>query len=143
MKTTFSAIVLAFFLLTTGFTGNPQTGVDEPGCPSLHGPFNLPLDPLNVSAVSLSGHCLTVTYSYSGGCENHRFNLVWDGVILESFPPQVNLYMQHDSNGDLCKAAIQTTLTRSLASIEDPSYSTIIVHVHGTNGSVVTFPYNY
>lgn len=114
------------------------------GCPALHQQTNLPQDGVLLQNLSISDGCLTVDFEYSGGCvQNHRFDLVWDGTLLESFPPQVNLQLHHDSRGDLCKALIGTSLTRSLASIEDPAYHTIIVNVHAGNGTVLSIPYNY
>ena len=50
------------------------------------------------------GDTLTVTVSYGGGCETHRFTLVASNVFLESYPVQLGASLAHDANGDSCEA---------------------------------------
>ena len=49
------------------------------------------------------GDILTVTVSYSGGCEAHQFTLVASNVFLESYPVQLGASLAHDANGDSCE----------------------------------------
>lgn len=58
---------------------------------------------------------LHVTVSYSGGCREHSFELVWPEAIIMIFPPQFNVILLHDSNNDLCEAAITETLIFELS----------------------------
>ena len=50
------------------------------------------------------GDTLTVTVSYSGGCEAHQFTLVASNVFMESYPVQLGASLAHDANGDRCEA---------------------------------------
>ena len=47
---------------------------------------------------------LTLTVSYSGGCEIHDFTLVTDGSFMESDPVQLVVTLTHDANDDPCEA---------------------------------------
>ena len=60
-------------------------------------------DPYELSAATIMGDTLTVTVSYSGGCETHRFTLVASNVFLESYPVQLGASLAHDANGDSCE----------------------------------------
>ena len=61
-------------------------------------------DPYELSAATITGDTLTVTVSYSGGCETHQFTLVASNVFLESYPVQLGASLAHDANGDSCEA---------------------------------------
>ena len=47
---------------------------------------------------------LTLTVSYSGGCETHDFTLVTNGRFVGSGPVQLVVALTHDDNGDTCEA---------------------------------------
>ncbi len=47
---------------------------------------------------------LTLTVSYSGGCEIHDFTLVTGGSFMESDPVQLVVTLTHDANDDTCQA---------------------------------------
>lgn len=53
---------------------------------------------------------LNVSVQYSGGCKKHDFQLVWDGTEMESFPPQIQLFLIHNNNEDTCKAIVREEL---------------------------------
>lgn len=46
---------------------------------------------------------LVVDVSRSGDCGQHRFELCWDGALLESLPPKAVLTLRHESD-DPCRA---------------------------------------
>ncbi len=47
---------------------------------------------------------LSVTVSYSGGCEEHEFTLVALNYFMESNPVQAEIYLAHEDNDDACEA---------------------------------------
>ena len=53
----------------------------------------------------LDGDVLRVAVSYSGGCEDHTFELGFSTAN-----PEPELWLKHDANGDLCEAYITDTL---------------------------------
>ena len=55
----------------------------------------------------LDGTFLMVKVAYSGGCNEHFFEVSWDGNYMKSLPPQVNLSLTHINNDDACRARIE------------------------------------
>lgn len=55
----------------------------------------------------LDGQSLMVKVAYSGGCNEHFFEVSWDGNYMKSLPPQVNLNLTHVNNDDACRARIE------------------------------------
>ena len=63
-------------------------------------------DPYRVErrpAPVLEGDTLRLTVSYTGGCEDHDFELAYS---LEG----TELWLRHDANEDMCEAAIKESL---------------------------------
>ena len=52
----------------------------------------------------IEGDTLTITFSYSGGCEDHDFTLVASNAFAESYPVQLRGIVAHDAHGDRCRA---------------------------------------
>lgn len=67
----------------------------------------------------IEGDTLTLTVSYSGGCEVHEFTLVASDAFMESYPVQLAVSLAHDANGDLCRGYPTETYTFGLAPIRD------------------------
>ena len=95
-------------------------------------------DGVTVREVRLDGDILEVDVGYGGGCEEHVFELVWDGLVLETFPGQVNLRLTHDGNGDVCEAYIMPTLRFDLRPLGGTADT--IIHVNTADGSTSVFP---
>ncbi|MDW7693113.1 hypothetical protein R9C00_09705 [Flammeovirgaceae bacterium SG7u.111] len=53
---------------------------------------------------------LVVDINYGGGCFSHLFSLEWDGLSLESFPPQYNFNLVDLSENDPCRAILPAQL---------------------------------
>jgi len=74
------------------------------------GKGNTKSDPFTIISVERAGDILKVKVSYSGGCIEHTFDIIWGGEILLSYPCQIGLILTHDANGDQCEANITETL---------------------------------
>ena len=61
-------------------------------------------DPFELESVSQDGTIVTAVVRYSGGCEDHRFSVHWDGATTKSLPPQMVVNVYHDDRGDTCEA---------------------------------------
>lgn len=61
-------------------------------------------DEFALNSATITDDTLTVSVSYSGGCETHQFTLVASESFLESFPVQLHVYIAHNANGDTCEA---------------------------------------
>ena len=62
------------------------------------------VDEYVLNTAVITGDTLSVSVSFSGGCEEHQFTLVTDGMFLESKPVQLRLSLAHDANNDPCEA---------------------------------------
>ncbi|TYP99234.1 hypothetical protein C7447_102556 [Tenacibaculum adriaticum] len=53
---------------------------------------------------------IIIDINYEGGCFPHLFSLEWNGISLESFPPQYNFILVDLSEYDSCKAILPAQL---------------------------------
>lgn len=93
-----------------------------------------PIDDVTVSSVAVSGDSLELEASVGGGCGDHEFQLCWDGSVMESDPPQVNVFLIHDGNGDSCEAELTEELSFDLSGAGLPS-GEVILNVSGESVS--------
>ena len=70
-----------------------------------------------IDSAAIEGGNLVLNVSYGGGCEEHEFELAWDGLVLESLPAQVSLQLYHNSNNDFCEAFLSETLVFDLSEL--------------------------
>ena len=81
--------------------------------------FVIPEIPIDYKIISshITESILTINLTYSGGCEEHTFELMFNGMYMKSLPRQGSLYLLHNSNGDMCKKLIEKELKYNLAPI--------------------------
>ncbi len=94
-----------------GPVGGKADGFGRPTQALRLGEPDAPLaNPAIIGAVALEGDVLLVDVTYGGGCEEHLFDLFWDGSFLESFPVQAQLQLTHGGAPDFCEALISERL---------------------------------
>ncbi|MEI6048948.1 MAG: NigD-like C-terminal domain-containing protein [Bacteroidota bacterium] len=76
-------------------------------------------DPFELKNIEYTGDSVKLIVSYSGGCNKHSFEFIWNEVISNSNPPEIDLIIQHESNGDACKAIITETLSVAINDLLD------------------------
>lgn len=76
-------------------------------------------DTFGLLNVRMANEKLTIELEYSGGCEDHDFELFYDPAFIETNPPQANLYLRHDGKNDSCDAIIRETRTFDLSALLD------------------------
>lgn len=74
-------------------------------------------DNYSIENAILEDTILTIDLSYLGGCKQHSFNLVFNGMYKKSLPRQADLYLLHENQGDTCTENRNLTLSYNLASI--------------------------
>jgi len=67
-------------------------------------------EPYSITDVNLQGNVLQLDISYSGGCEEHDFELVGSAFIMKSDPPKRIIKLYHHKNEDNCREMIFKTL---------------------------------
>lgn len=79
-------------------------------------------DPFMIRKVWRQDEQLYVAVQYSGGCEEHEFDVIWDPEIKPVPVDQIGLaeaqlIITHEGNGDQCEAALTDTLKIGLRDI--------------------------
>ena len=81
-------------------------------------------DPFEIRKILRSEDIIQVIVQYSGGCEAHAFEVLWNEELYEKENGHygfnmTELVITHNANGDLCEAAITDTLTIALDDLSD------------------------
>lgn len=93
-----------------------------------------------VESMEINGSMLELSVTYSGGCEEHIFKLYSDQMYMKSYPPQLNLFLEHIDNNDRCRAMIVKKLAFDLSGIEYPGTNELIINLNNTR---LTVNYKY
>ena len=84
---------------------------------------------------------LIVKVAYSGGCNEHFFEVSWDERYLKSLPPQVNVRLTHVNNDDACRARIEKELAIDLRKLFLNTPSDVVVILNGNlEGKILVAP---
>ena len=89
---------------------------------------------INKMSVNEREDIISFEVSYSGGCEDHQFQLYSTEGILYSNPPGCLVYLSHNGNNDHCKVLITETLSFSMSPFHNGTYDALILHIHGYSG---------
>jgi hypothetical protein len=92
---------------------------------------------------SVQGDCIEMKVSYSGGCAEHRFELVWDGNWAESMPPQVSLRLVHHNNNDHCRAIKSEKLTFDIKPLRYSGVGQVILNLNAEGVPLQRANYTY
>lgn len=74
------------------------------------GDINQESDPVEINSVSIDGNIMTINVSFSGGCEDHKFNLVGSAAVMKSLPAKRPVALIHGSNEDNCEAYLSKNI---------------------------------
>lgn len=66
--------------------------------------------PYFLDSAYIKGTELWIEVSFSGGCREHDFIVVWPEVITMIYPPDFGISLHHSNKGDNCEALITDTL---------------------------------
>lgn len=71
-------------------------------------------DAITINNARIEGNLMYLVVEYSGGCEEHEFELIGSYAVAKSLPPQRGIQLQHNANGDNCRALITDTLIANI-----------------------------
>jgi hypothetical protein len=74
-------------------------------------------DPFVLDSVIFDCDSISIIVSYSGGCKQHTFEIIWSETLSDTEPPQTGIIILHDANEDACEAYITETLTFSVSDL--------------------------
>lgn len=96
--------------------------------------------PLSIKYAEQNGDYAVFSVSYSGGCEEHVFNLVSTGAFATTYPPEVEVLLAHNNNGDMCRSVVDEKLFFDLTPLRYDGTNQVRLIVKNTNK---TLDYNY
>ena len=71
-----------------------------------------------------------MTVEYSGGAQEHEFDLFCSRALAKSMPPKASLYLSHNANGDLAKAMVRKELVFDLAPMQELRAQQVVVQLY-------------
>lgn len=98
------------------------------------------IDPVNIKSAQQIGDFVVLDVSYSGGCEDHEFQLESPGRFTSTYPPEVEIVLKHDSNNDRCRGIIDRKLWFQLTPLQYEGTNRVLLVVTNTD---MTLEYNY
>jgi hypothetical protein len=98
-------------------------------------------DAFEANKVRISGDTLFIDAEYSGGCKEHVFTARHNGNYMKSMPPQLNLYIDHQANGDGCRELIRETIAFDLKNCKVGKTGTLILLLNADRSKKVTYTY--
>ena len=97
-------------------------------------------DSNTISNIELIDNILNIKTSYSGGCENHEFELIGINIFMESDPVQTNIRLSHNANNDTCEAYVTEELSFDITPLKEAyqeayqqESGTIIINLEGVD----------
>lgn len=102
--------------------------------------FNQKSDPVNIKFVQQSGDYIVFDVFYSGGCADHTFDLVSTGAFSATYPPEVEIRLKHNSNGDGCRSVIDQKLYFNISQLKYDGTTQVLLIINNTNK---TLEFNY
>ncbi len=86
-----------------------------------------------VESMMMEDNLLKLRVAYSGGCEEHFFNLYSNGMYAKSYPPQLTLFLEHIDNNDRCRAWIVKELVFDISDAEYPGTNEVVIRMNNTD----------
>lgn len=75
---------------------------------------NIKTDSFRLLESNVEGDNLILLVQYGGGCEAHEWKLKTNGAYAKSLPPKITLNLEHNANGDRCRALLTDTIEFNL-----------------------------
>jgi hypothetical protein len=98
-------------------------------------------DSFEASNVRVSGDTLFIDAEYSGGCKEHVFTARHHGNYMKSMPPQLNVFVDHQGNGDSCRELVRRTIAFDLKSCRVGKSGTLILLINADRSKKVSYKY--
>lgn len=88
---------------------------------------------VSIIAAEIEGDVITLTLNYHGGKGMHDFDLFFNGIIMKSMPPQVNLFLKHSHTQENCEKLITETVSFDIKKLQMGETGTVIIRLPGLN----------
>jgi hypothetical protein len=98
-------------------------------------------DPYDILETRLNGDTLAIKVQYGGGCEPHDFQMHQNMHWKKSMPPQLNIYLEHKNNNDMCRALITQDLYFDLSTCRYNKGNSVILILNGDRERRIDYTY--
>ena len=98
-------------------------------------------DTFAANKVRVNGDTLFMDVEYSGGCKDHVFTARHNGNYMKSMPPQLNVNIDHNANGDGCRELIRETIAFDLSGCRVGKTGTLILLINADRSKKATYTY--
>ena len=98
-------------------------------------------DTFEANKVRVNGDTLFMDVEYSGGCKDHVFTARHNGNYMKSMPPQLNVNIDHNANGDGCRELIRETIAFDLSGCRVGKTGTLILLINADRSKKATYTY--
>ena len=105
-----------------GMTEHPEVIIDNTFMPGTDKPA------YKIASASITGNILSLNVSYTGGCAEHLFELISNGLYAKSLPPQITVYLKHQSD-DTCDKTIEKTIPYDISKLQYPGQNTLLIKI--------------
>jgi hypothetical protein len=98
-------------------------------------------DAFEANNVRVNGDTLFIEAEYTGGCKEHVFTARHNGNFMKSMPPQLNVNIDHQANGDACRELVRETIAFDLKSCRMGKSGSVMLIINGDRPKKVTYTY--
>ncbi len=74
-------------------------------------------DPVTIENVTIDGNIMTLDVSYSGGCQEHWFDLIGSFAVMKSLPPKRSVKLIHNAKDDRCRKMISESISFDISEL--------------------------
>ncbi len=80
-----------------------------------------------VDSLEINNDTLSVFVAYSGGCKEHSWELVTNGMYEKTRPPEITVCLKHISNGDACRQLIRNEVKFNITKLKYSKRKEVVV----------------
>lgn len=92
-----------------------------------------------IDSLKINGDILSLFINYSGGCNEHTFELFSNGMYAKSLPPQLSVCLRHTNNGEACRELINQELKFNVTKFRYPGKNTVVLKLGDKQRITYTF----
>jgi hypothetical protein len=85
----------------------------------------------SILSAEIEGDVMSISVNYPGGKGFHDFDLVFNGIMMKSMPPQVNLFVRHSQTEDNCDRIMSDSLKFDIRGLRLGEHGSVIIRLEG------------
>jgi len=97
--------------------------------------YSAELNKIRILDTEIIGDILQMKIEYSGGCEKHDFNLIFNGIWKKSMPPKITLFLEHKYEHEKCKSLVSKVIKFDIKKLKEKN-SEVYINLVGYSKSI-------